>query len=102
MTMKMEKVEKTLREEILEQATAAVVVDRSNDYGRPEANFGRIAEFWSTYLGIKIHEHDVAAMMVLLKVSRITTSPGLFDHWVDIAGYAACGGEVRFGERQSS
>jgi hypothetical protein len=34
-------------------------------------------------------------MMALVKVSRISTSPSKLDHWVDLAGYAACGGEVR-------
>ena len=39
--------------------------------------------------------HDVAAMMILLKVARLATSPDKWDNWVDIAGYAALGGEVR-------
>jgi len=32
--------------------------------------------------------------MNLLKLARIKTSPEHADHWIDIAGYAACGGEV--------
>jgi hypothetical protein len=28
-------------------------------------------------------------------VARISTSPSKLDHWIDVAGYAACGGEVR-------
>jgi hypothetical protein len=45
-------------------------------------------------MGDELTPADVAAMMILMKVSRITTSPGKEDNWVDIAGYAACGAEV--------
>ena len=37
---------------------------------------------------------DVAAMMVLLKVARINPEEPHPDNWIDIAGYAACGGEL--------
>jgi hypothetical protein len=33
-------------------------------------------------------------MMSLMKLSRITTGQPKPDNWVDLAGYAACGGEV--------
>jgi hypothetical protein len=33
-------------------------------------------------------------MMALLKVARIATGHGKADNWVDLAGYAACGGEL--------
>jgi hypothetical protein len=36
---------------------------------------------------------DVAIMMNLLKISRLSWSPTKEDHWVDAAGYAACGAE---------
>ncbi len=32
-------------------------------------------------------------MMILMKLSRLATSPAKPDHWIDMAGYAACGGE---------
>lgn len=87
------------KQEMLETALSIVTKDRQNDYGTAESNFGTIAEFWSTYLralnmGDELTPADVAAMMILMKVSRITTSPGKEDNWVDIAGYAACGAEV--------
>lgn len=85
----------TQREEILEQAKVIVTVDRNSNYGEPEQNFQRIADMWSGYLGVGVQAHDVAAMMILMKVSRIATSPQVQDHWVDIAGYAGCGGEMR-------
>jgi hypothetical protein len=35
--------------------------------------------------------HDVAIMMMQLKHSRLSWSPTKEDHWIDLAGYAACG-----------
>jgi Domain of unknown function (DUF6378) len=90
-----------MKAEMLDLAKEIVTRDRQNDYGTAEENFGTIAEFWSTYLrakyrswDIELTPADVAAMMVMMKVSRITTSPRKEDNWVDIAGYAACGAEV--------
>lgn len=90
------------RKEILEAASSAVhAEDMDHDYGKPENNFKTIADLWSTYLEAAYGEdsivclsgRDVAAMMILLKVARAATSIKI-DHWVDIAGYAACGGEI--------
>lgn len=33
-------------------------------------------------------------MLGLLKIARIATGHGKADNWVDLAGYAACGGEL--------
>lgn len=73
---------------------AAEAVNRSHLYGKPEANFERIAALWSAFLGRQITATDVAAMMTLLKVARLAETPKHLDSWVDIAGYAACGAEV--------
>ena len=91
------------RKEILEAASKAVhAEDMDHDYGSPENNFETIADLWSTYLEAAYDEdttiaclssRDVAAMMILLKVARVATSEKA-DNWVDIAGYAACGGEI--------
>jgi hypothetical protein len=87
------------RPEILDKAKACVCGDREQDYGSPESNFGRIADFWSTYLGDAITPVDVAAMLALLKIARIASGHAKDDNWVDLAGYAACGGELEGGER---
>lgn len=78
---------------VLEDATKAVLEDRNVDYGDPEDNFKHIAALWNAYLkqdGL-FSAADVAALMILVKVARCTTSPTKTDHWTDIAGYAACG-----------
>ena len=36
----------------------------------------------------------MAIMMALLKIARISKNPQHMDNWVDLAGYAACGGEI--------
>lgn len=83
------------REEILEKAKECVCTDREDQYGQPEDNFGTIADLWSTYLKKTVTSEDVAIMMMLLKIARLCN--GRKDHmdsWIDIAGYAACGGEI--------
>ena len=88
------------REKILDAAKKCVCGDREEDYGSPENNFRTIANLWADYLqgrGAQIdflEPHDVAAMLGLLKIARIASGHGKADNWVDLAGYAACGGEL--------
>lgn len=95
------------RKQLLEEATKCVLHDRNATHGEPEDNFRTIATYWTEYLraaGVlqedtRVRSEDVAALMVLHKVSRLATSPEKPDHWIDIAGYAACGGECATKER---
>lgn len=85
----------TTRKEILKQAADAVCTDREGQYGSPEDNFRRIADLWTTYCGGYLFEpKDVAMMMSLLKIARIATGKHKDDNYIDLAGYAACGGEL--------
>ena len=79
------------RAEVLLGAEALVNGDRNVQYGDPRADFKRTAAMWGAYLGVEVAPHDVAALMALLKVSRIRWSPQKQDSWTDLAGYAACG-----------
>ena len=91
------------RAQILDEAKKCVCGQRQQDYGTPEDNFTTISYLWSAYikaahpnLNIAVNEFsskDVAIMMALLKIARIArgTSP---DSFVDLAGYAACAGEI--------
>lgn len=88
------------REEILTIAKEIICRDRNEQYGEPEDNFSIIAEYWSAYLngkyrtGTPISSEDVANMMSLFKLGRITTSKNhKVDNYVDLAGYAACAAE---------
>lgn len=78
------------RKECLDKAAECVLKDRQNVYGKPEDCFGMIARMWGAYLGVCISAHDVAAMMVLLKIARFRHNPLHEDNAVDCAGYAAC------------
>lgn len=68
--------------------------DRNVDYGPPSEDFSRTAAMWSAYFKIPVEASDVAAALVMVKLSRIAQSPTKRDHWVDICGYAACGWET--------
>ena len=88
------------RQEILDLAKKCVCGEREADYGKPEDNFRTIAGLWSVYLDsahpkIKhvVSAKDVAVMMALLKIARIATGKSP-DSFVDLAGYAACAGEI--------
>lgn len=82
------------RQFILNEAERCVCGQRAQDYGELEYNFGKIAVMWSVYTGSSITPSDVAAMMGLLKIARIAGNEKHMDNWVDLAGYAACGGEI--------
>lgn len=91
------------RAEVLDEAKKCVCGQREQDYGSPEDNFSTIGYLWSAYLraahpnlNIALNEvtpKDVAVMMSLLKVARIATGSSP-DSFVDLAGYAACAGEI--------
>lgn len=82
------------RPEILEAARVCVCGEREQEYGTPENNFNLIAQLWSAYTGHDYTAVDVAMMMGLLKIARIKTGTGTEDSFVDLAGYAACAGEI--------
>lgn len=86
------------RAEILAAAERCVCGDREQDYGSPENNFNIIAQMWSAYSGYEFDAKDVAAMLALVKIARIASGHAKEDNWVDLAGYAACGGEIESGD----
>jgi len=92
------------RKTILEMVEKCVCEDRNFQYGEPENSFALIAEFWNSFLcrkhgveSILITPKDVAALMCLLKLARLANDPNKLDSWVDLAGYAVCGGELANG-----
>ncbi len=86
------------RTKILDTAKNIITHDRNNQYGGMEDNFNKIAEYWSLYLGKKITGHDVAMMMLFLKIARVQTGKTNEDNYIDIAGYVACAGEIALKE----
>ena len=92
------------RDKILEQALHCVSGDREQDYGSPEQNFRTIALMWSVYIQRLgrgyLEDRDVAAMLALLKIARLASGHAKADNWIDLAGYAACGGEIESGDEE--
>jgi hypothetical protein len=88
----------SIRGVILDEAKAVIEGPRDKAYGPPGKNFERIAELMSAVLGDKLREQltvtDVALVMIAVKLGRLMETPDHWDTWVDVAGYAACGGEV--------
>lgn len=90
--------EEISRAYILDEAKKCVCGQREEDYGSPEDNFKTIASLWTSYKGAEFTPVDVSMMMALLKIARISTGTATKDSFVDLAGYAACGGEIKFKE----
>ena len=73
---------------------------RDGSHGEPEDNFGRIAAMWSAYLGEDVAPHQVADMMVALKLCRIASGHPDLDHHVDICGYGTLGAHLASRDRE--
>jgi hypothetical protein len=82
------------RSDILDAAKQCVTKDRNAIYGPPEQSFAQIAAILSVRLGVLIRADQVAIMLIDLKTVRAWGNPNHVDSWVDLAGYAACGGEI--------
>lgn len=99
------------RAETLDKAKECVCGHREQDYGTPENNFQIIANYWNVYLhskckknpvlGYRLSGEDVAIMMALFKIGRITTGTGTDDSFVDTCGYLACAAECKTGRKPS-
>lgn len=87
-----------IREQVLVEASDAVMGDRDVSYGGPEDSFTRIAALWnaqfSDLLRVPFQPHHIPMAMVCLKLARIAGNPTYRDGYVDGAGYFACGAEV--------
>lgn len=99
--------EPSSRSDILDLAKKCVCGHREQDYGTPESNFQLIADLWNDYLGFtdpgdKIQAKDVAMLMALMKIARIRNGGGSGDSFVDLAGYAACGGEIWHSNKETN
>lgn len=91
------------REALLREAIRYTTQDRNAQHGEPEENFTNIAEFWWVYLnqrfpgnlpdsmGVDVDAVDVAVLMALMKIARLTHNRSVRDSWVDAAAYLACG-----------
>ena len=93
-----------LRREILAMVEGCVCKDRQNTYGDAEDNFSNIATIANVLLGKKLLKPldalDVAMISAAIKMARLSSSPRHLDNWVDLAGYATCGGGIVLSESE--
>lgn len=81
---------------LLVAAANTVYGDRQAEYGDKFDNFQDIAEFWTTYLRLKlkagasITRLDVALMQDLSKTARMMKTPAHPDSRKDKVGYTIC------------
>ena len=87
------------RVEILNEAANLIVGQRMEDYGTPQENFQRMADYANIHFkknlenNIPISARQTAEYMILLKMARTINSPTR-DSYVDIGGYAGIAGEL--------
>lgn len=82
------------RKKLLSLAAELISQDRAAIYGDARENHSRIARIWSALLDQDITPEQVYMCMIAVKLARLTHMPDHEDSWVDIAGYAALGGEA--------
>lgn len=103
----------TQRGQVLLDAHEIINGDRKQSYGNPEDTHGVIAELWNGYLqalskvqassgeprmantSTRLHDKDVALMMVLFKIGRELNGAGCKDNMVDAAGYIALAADMK-------
>jgi Domain of unknown function (DUF6378) len=87
------------RVDILTEAANLIVGQRQDDYGTPQENFKRMADFANILLkknletNTPVSPRQMADFMILLKIARTINSPTR-DSYVDIVGYAGISGEL--------
>ena len=80
------------RAEILSKAESLINGPRAHEYGDAKKNFEDIARLWSVVLDTEVTPQQMALCMIMVKAARLMKTDHE-DSWVDIAGYAALGGE---------
>lgn len=88
-------------DEIAMKAAHLVSGDRQKTHGEKRANFENIARLWNAWLvnkdgprGHLLTASDVAELMVLLKIARMSSGEYNPDDALDACGYAAIAGEL--------
>ena len=84
------------------EARKVVYGDRESTYGHPSKTLQLIADFWTSYLGLKeaLTCEDVCNMMILMKTARLKSTPDHRDSLVDTIGYTLL--KERCSEKQES
>jgi len=79
----------------LQKADECIHGERQDMYGSPEDSFQLIADYWKHYLTallpvrVDLTAQDVAVMMALFKIARMSGQKFSADNAVDACGYLA-------------
>lgn len=85
-------------ETVLDEANRVINGPRAAHYGDATVNHQRIADYWNSYIRhlatarngeIELQPHDIAVLMILLKIARVVETSDHRDSFVDTIGYAA-------------
>lgn len=86
------------RGKILLKALDIINGERQDTYGDPEDSFALIGEYWTSFLSRKgsldITPRDVAEMMMLFKIARMSGQKQCLDNYSDLAGYAGLAADM--------
>ena len=82
-------------QEVLDEA-GAIRASRGSIYGHPYINHLRISKLWSAYLDFPVTPDQVALCMALVKVSRLTETPGYRgrDGYIDLVAYGSLAAQL--------
>lgn len=92
------------RGSILRKALDVINGERQDSYGNPEDSFKLIGRYWTNYLvanelmvddgELAIQPREVAEMMMLFKIARMSGQKPCEDNYTDLAGYAGIAGDM--------
>ena len=91
-----------VRGQILDKAKAIINGERQDSYGSPEASFALIGAYWSAYLKRRLTPVDVAHMMMLFKIARMSGQKPSEDNYADLCGYAGIAADMTKEMEQSA
>jgi hypothetical protein len=84
----------TERGRVPTEAAALIEGDRCHEYGDPFEMHKRAADIYNAYAGSSITAHDMAMILLSVKMARLAHMPLHRDSYVDICGYAGIGYEI--------
>ena len=77
--------------EQFDAAAAKVNQERGALYGHPADDFGKVVQMAEAIASCRDPRIRHVLYMILVKIARLTASPGHIDSWIDVAGYARTG-----------
>jgi hypothetical protein len=97
------KPEENTRGKILRRALDIINGERQDQYGNPEDSFALIGKYWTEFLKangvivcdqVIISPKEVAEMMMLFKVARMSGQKPSLDNYLDLVGYAGIAADM--------